>query len=150
MSAMQSYLDKVGVKTKLRLIDTATVAKEVDKEGTYDWMYGALGVPTDPDQASAGLLSDRLFPAGMNRPKWQSAQLDAAMKAGRSTLDPNERRKHCFEAEKILNEELPYIWMWEPVRPQGINKRVVGMAQRQGILPNMSPYRAVEQWWIQS
>jgi peptide/nickel transport system substrate-binding protein len=150
MVAMQSYLGQVGVKTQIRLIDTATVTKEVDKDGTYDWMYGALGVPLDPDQATAGIASDRLYPAGQNRPKWKNAALDAEMKAGRVSLDQSERQKHYYEAERILNDELPYIWLWEPQRPQAVSKRVIGMAQHQGLVYNMSAYRAIHEWWIKA
>ncbi|HVB97611.1 MAG TPA: hypothetical protein VNG11_07750, partial [Chloroflexota bacterium] len=150
MAAMQAYLQQVGIKVNIRLIDTATVGREVDQQGTYDWMYGALGVPLDPDQATLGLVSTAIYPAGMNRPKWKNSQLDALMEKGRTTLDPKERQKYYYQVDEILADELPYIWLWEPVRPLGINKRVIGMAEHQSLVYNMSAYRAPQEWWIKS
>ena len=72
MESIQAYLDLVGIKVSLRQIDGATVRKEVDEDGTYDWMYGALGVSVDPDQATAGLDSTMVHPArSQSRPLQQ-------------------------------------------------------------------------------
>lgn len=149
LEAMQAYLDMVGIKVELRQIDGATVRREVDEEGSYDWLYGALGCSVDPDQTTAGLDSTMVHPRGANRPRYNNPRVDELLAQGRQLVDQAGRQPIYWEIDEIVNDELPYIWLWEPNRPDAINKRVVGMAENAGRVYNMPPYMAAETWQIQ-
>lgn len=45
----------------------------------------------------------------------ENDDLDAALDAGRSTLDPDERRAAYDEVQQVLNEELTHIWLYGQV-----------------------------------
>ena len=44
-----------------------------------------------------------------------SPELDAALDAGRGTLDPDERRVAYDDTQRILNEELTHLWLYDVV-----------------------------------
>lgn len=45
----------------------------------------------------------------------ESPELDAALDAGRATLDPDERRAAYDDVQRILNEELSHLWLFGQV-----------------------------------
>jgi len=151
METIQQMLVAVGVKTSLRLVpDDPPWEKEVYNEATYDLAFAAQGVPLDPDQATALIDSRKIYPNGVNYSRYKNPRVDQLLDAGRAAAVQSERQKIYQEIDKILNEDLPYIWLWEPAAVTAINKRVVGMAERQAALPNTPPLNEIHKWWIAS
>ena len=52
--------------------------------------------------------------------------MDELFKAGRATTDRAERKKIYTEIATILNDELPWIFLWSPNSIFAYNKRLVG------------------------
>ncbi|MDP3059136.1 MAG: hypothetical protein Q8N36_06725, partial [bacterium] len=90
----------------------------------------ALGLDPDPyamfhsSQAAKNAAGEIV---GFNRPQYKSAAADKLIEAGRLTVDVNERRKIYQELDILLNQDLPYIWVFQ-------RSVVVAMANRiQGV-----------------
>ena len=75
--------------------------------------------------------------------------MDELLAKGRQLVTLEDRQPVYQEIDQIVNEELPYIWCWEPERPDAVNKRIVGYAENDGKVYNMPPYFAVETWSIE-
>lgn len=108
MEAIQQYLEAVGVNVELQFDDGSGVrAKEVE-EGTWHLIYGSFGAQPAPSNLSAVW-----GPPGEKNFTYRSDAFNAAMEAGLRTYDRDEQAQHYQEAVKILNEDAPWVWLFD-------------------------------------
>lgn len=108
MEAVQQYLAAVGITVELKLDDgSGARAKEVE-EGTWHMIYGSFGA-----QPSPANLSVVWGPAGEKQFTYQSEAFNAEMDAALATYDREEQAKHYQAAVKILNEDSPWVWLFD-------------------------------------
>jgi ABC-type transport system substrate-binding protein len=55
---------------------------------------------------------------------YNNADLDALLEQGRGSLDPEERMKIYADAQRIVREEAPVIFMWGFHSVWGVNNNV--------------------------
>lgn len=143
--AIQSYLAAVGINVEPRLVDGAGFNQAlVDK--TFQAGYGANGQGLDP---SIGALITK---CGTQRAMgYCNERVDELFNLGLSKATREERAPYYQEISRILNQELPKIWLWYEVRPMGFNKRIVGLAehfQQQPLLMFDTPiYNEIHTWY---
>ena len=65
-------------------------------------------------------------PDGRNRGRYKNPRIDELTDQGRLVIDIDERKKIYSEIQKILAEELPYIFLWYPHNIVVMNERVQG------------------------
>ena len=107
--AMQQDLEKVGVRAKFQMHDTRafTPLVEQGKGGPmYEWSWGYYSV-FDAD----GILWDMLHSSSPFA-YYNNAELDRLLLEGRSTLDEETRKRVYSQAQKIIRDESPAIFMW--------------------------------------
>lgn len=108
MEAIQQYLGAVGITVELRLDDGSGVrAQELD-EGTWDLIYGSFGTQPAPSN-----LSVIWGPAGEKIYSYTSDEFNTEMEAARRTNDRDEQAVHYQAAVKILNEDSPWVWLFD-------------------------------------
>ena len=66
------------------------------------------------------------MPAGGNYGHYKNDKLDELFSAGRGTTDQAQRKKIYTEAATIMNEELPWIYLWSPNSIFAHSKKLVG------------------------
>lgn len=108
MEAMQQYLAAVGIQTELRFDDGSGVRTEEFNEGTWHLTYGSFGV-----QPSPANLSVIWGPQGQETYHYVSEEFNSAMDAALRTYDRDEQAKFYKKAIRILNEDLPWVWLFD-------------------------------------
>ena len=63
---------------------------------------------------------------GRNYGHYSNPQLDDLFKQGRATPDKAQRKQIYTKAAQLLNEELPWIFLYSPNAISGYNKRLQG------------------------
>ena len=58
-------------------------------------------------------------PDGRNRGRYSNPRIDELTEAGYKTINVEERKKIYSEIQKILAEDLPYIFLWYPHKYRG-------------------------------
>lgn len=121
---MQEHWQSIGVEMEIREAPWATMftqLREGDMDaGMFNWTHGGwLGEP----DATAALHSE----GATNFTGWSHERIDELLEKGTREIDPDKRRPIYSEIQKIIAEEVPflflYYWDWYQVftpRIQGL------------------------------
>ena len=107
MEAIQQYLQAVGINTELRFDDGSGVRAAEFTDGTWFLSYGAFGAQTGPSN-----LPVVWGAPGFKTYGFSNADFDAACEAALRTYDRDEQAQHYQEAIRILNDESPWVWLF--------------------------------------
>lgn len=108
--AMQRDLEAVGIRAEFETLSDGNVFTTRHNEGNggdmmnYNW--GSYSV-FDAD----GIYWDMLHSSSIFT-YYNNADLDALLEQGRGSLDPDERMQVYADAQRIVREEAPMIFMW--------------------------------------
>ncbi|MDN7241652.1 ABC transporter substrate-binding protein [Planococcus sp. N028] len=112
---VQQYLMKTGFDVKLNAMEWNAMIQDVVVNRDYEMSLNWWRYPADPD-LSAYMHSNAV--KGNNIPGYKNPELDKLLEAGAQTSDVEERKKIYAEAQKLMSEELPYIFLWYPQEAQ--------------------------------
>jgi peptide/nickel transport system substrate-binding protein len=139
----QQELKAVGIDMKLQEAPVATITEKLRKgemdASLFNWTYG--GSYGDPDP-SLTLRTN----GGNNWSHFENARVDTLIDAGLREVNPTKRKQIYSEIQKIVAEEVPFLylmyWDWYNV----FNKRIKGLPQAAFNGPQL--YRKANEWWI--
>ena len=126
-TVIQSNLKAVGVNVALQTMEWgAFLAKLRTKEQemfALSWMAGA----EDPDLVMYPLLhSSQWTPNGPNRAMYRNARFDELLSQARAITDQAKRAEMYREAQRILHNDPPWIFIDHEVQTAAHAKRVQG------------------------
>jgi peptide/nickel transport system substrate-binding protein len=121
---MQAQLGEAGIKMKVNLVDGATLISNGNAKNFEMISYQWSGRP-DPDgnvyQFFKTSPGTSLNWSGISNPK-----LDALLDQTREVSSQAERKKLYSEVTRILQDELPMIFVVHPVEPKAFSPKVQG------------------------
>jgi peptide/nickel transport system substrate-binding protein len=91
------------------------------KEKTFDMYFMAWGLTPEPDPYN--IFHSK---GSQNRNGYSNPKVDELIVKAREELDMNKRKELYHELYKVLNEDLPYIFMYQRNDLNAKNMRVVG------------------------
>jgi peptide/nickel transport system substrate-binding protein len=144
---LQNWKD-VGIDARLNggaLKDFNLFYDSLDADDpSFETFNGGWGLATDPDPAGIWLSTDK-----WNMWRWYSEKSDELIKAGvKFPEDPSKdvvehRKEIYYEWQKLVNEELPMIFMFQPLDVYAANKSL------QNVDANaFTVQKDVHLWWI--
>jgi ABC-type transport system substrate-binding protein len=107
----------IGVDASFESIDQATLISQI-VFGDYQAVLWRSHNWVDPDFNYIFWHSSYAAPLGelsINFTHLENDELDAALDAGRSTLDPDARREAYDTVQRVLNQELTHLWLFGQV-----------------------------------
>lgn len=107
MEAIQQYLGAVGINVELRFDDGSGARTQEQQDGTWHMIYGSFGTQPAPSN-----LSVVWGPAGEEMFSYSSEEFNTEMEAALRTNDRDEQAAHYQAAVKILNEDSPWVWLF--------------------------------------
>jgi peptide/nickel transport system substrate-binding protein len=127
-TVMQSNLKAVGVTVSLQTMEWgAYLAKLRSKEQdlfALSWMAGS----EDPDMVMYPLLhSSQWTPNGPNRALYKNERFDELLAQARQTTDQAKRVQLYRDAQKILVEDAPWVFVDHEIQIAATSKRVQGL-----------------------
>jgi peptide/nickel transport system substrate-binding protein len=120
---IQQQLAKVGITATILQLESGAALTRI-RAKDFDLQVTQWGTLIDPD--------DFLYPmfvtnGGWNRSGFSDPQVDKVLTQGRSVLDPSERKKIYLEAEKLIAEKAPYVFLYRPKRYAAFQSYVKGL-----------------------
>ena len=113
---VQQQLEALGVKVSLMPVDSATWAAlllEPDKRTTWDMAFNSGGAQgLSPSQTAQYYGCENLTAIQMQT-AYVNCELTALFEEASSTLDPQARDDLYHDAARILNEDVPDLWLWQ-------------------------------------
>lgn len=125
---MQDQFREAGMQVELLEVEITELIRRITAaEADFDlFLNGGDTYRADPNISALFYASANLAPAGSNYSRYANPALDALYVEGRSTTDQTERKRVYTEAAKILNEDVPNIYLWSPNGLFAVNNRVQG------------------------
>jgi peptide/nickel transport system substrate-binding protein len=121
---MQAQLAEAGITTKVKLVDSATLISDGNARNFEMVSFQWSGRP-DPDGNTYQFL--RTTPGtSFNWSGISNPQVDALLDRTREVSNQAERRKLYSELTKLLQDELPMIFIIHPIEPKAFSPRVQG------------------------
>jgi len=109
--AVADYLTKAGLKVKTTILEWAAYLPETIK-GEFDLaLLGWSTVTLDADYGLYALFHSANFPPGFNRARYNNTMVDELLYGGRISPNATERAQLYEEAQEIIWEEAPWIFL---------------------------------------
>lgn len=124
---VQQYWKAIGVDAQPDVTDWNTYIQNVIVKRQYNASLAWWSTPADPDvwpyyaSSQAG--------KGFNIPGYKSATIDKLLDDGRTARTEADRVKVYNELQKVLADELPYLYLWYPQGIVALNKQVQGTGE---------------------
>lgn len=104
-------LGKAGITVRVLPYEWGTFYRDV-RTGNFE-MYSLSWVGiNEPDILYDVCHSSRVPPHGMNRDRFENAEVDSLVEKGRATMDEGERKEIYKKVQRIVFDELPFIPLW--------------------------------------
>ncbi|MET3290376.1 ABC transporter substrate-binding protein [Brevibacillus fluminis] len=140
---IQAFLADVGVKVNLKKIAYATAREMIDK-GEFDLCLGVWSPDfADPFMFMNYWFDSNNFGLAGNRAFYKNDKVDQLVRQAATTNNKDERTKLYQEAQKIVIDDAPYIYLYQKDYIVPISKKLKGfvynpMLENMYNLPDLS------------
>jgi peptide/nickel transport system substrate-binding protein len=128
----QQYKD-IGININLVAVDIPDYVNRVvsgakdGKTGDFQLVVISGGVMgQDPNVTAKYIATNAATPTGSNYNHYSNPQVDDLLAKGKATTDIAQRKAIYTQMAQILNDEVPWIYLWQLNSIYGVNKRVQG------------------------
>lgn len=136
---IQKALAQLGVEFEVKPMDQKVVLDQIRSQpwdfDAYFMGWGGTPDRIDPQTFTYSMMhSSEAKHLGNNRQGYASAEYDRIADAGKRAMDPEERKKHIFEAQKKAAEDVPIVPLYFNDEYNAYNKeRLEGVVNQGGI-----------------
>lgn len=124
---IQQQMREVGLQVDLRPVEVAELRRRYIEETDYDlFLFGGGQYRAEPSLTAIYYHSKNLTPAGGNGTHYVNPEIDQLLDAGVATSDLDERAQIYHEVARIINEDVPTIFLWSPNSIYGVSSRLEG------------------------
>ncbi len=116
---------KIGVALEINYMDFNALVDAVYEEQDFDMYNMAWSLSIDPD-AHAIFHSSQAVKSGNNAVQFINERNDELLEAGRREFDQEKRKEIYEEWALLINEELPYIFIYQREEWNVVNNRIKG------------------------
>ncbi len=123
---IQQQFKEVGITME---IVPAEATEYTRRRNAGDFDLGQVGggiFRQDPNVSGKYMETINWVPVGGNYGHYTNTRLDELFPQGRGTPDLAQRKKLYTEAATIMNDELPWIYLWSPNSIFAVSKKLVG------------------------
>ncbi len=130
--AVVGYLDKVGVKVKMQVMEWATYINALAvpaKQANWDlYLLGWAPSTGDADWALRTILTTAMWPPdGGNDALYGNPSVDALILKGMTNTDPNVRLNAYQQVQQLVLNDAPWIFLHVQDQITGVRNRVAGV-----------------------
>jgi len=119
---IQWRLAQVGIKVNIRVIEWSTLINEFIDKKRFEALLLGWSIGVDPDQYDIW-HSSKTGTKELNFISYANTDVDRLLEAGRRTFDMAERKRIYGEFQKIIAEDVPYIFLYVPYALPIVHRR---------------------------
>lgn len=124
MTIAQEAWRKLGIDIKVQAFEWTVFLEEFVEVGNFDaFVLGWGGAAINPDK-HALWHSSQSHPHEKNFGAYQSVRADELIMKIRVSYDPDETIRLTHELHRVIAEDQPYTFLYEPLRPYVFDKRI--------------------------
>jgi peptide/nickel transport system substrate-binding protein len=118
-------LRKVGLKVKVEVLEFSMFLKHLNEGNMQAWIAPWTGYK-DGDHLHFVFHSSRVPPLGANRGTYVNHKLDQLLDKAKSESSLSVRQKLYKQAQEIIADDVPYVFLWHRVGHVVTRKSVAG------------------------
>jgi peptide/nickel transport system substrate-binding protein len=126
-AVFQQQLREVGIVLDIRSFEAATFMADVTHGEFQMYSLRWVGGNEDPDMFNYAFHSSNIIPKGANRQHYNNPRVDALIEKAQTELDQDARKREYAEIQRILANDLPYVYLWYFDNVMVYSKRVHGL-----------------------
>jgi len=142
----QQNWKSIGVDVKVEFIEWAVLCEQYLDKAKFEAYQLGWGLGLDPDCYlffhSSAAVDEKGQLVGFNDVEYKNPTLDKLLEDGRTEMDQGKRKEIYTQVQKILNEDLPYIFLYTRNNVAAMSKKVQGV-----VWSTLGPIFP-EKWWI--
>src|SRR5438876_645944 len=119
---IQEQLRRMGIRVQLEQLETSTES-ERESRGAFDAALGSWTMGSSPDGIKGGWTTSGIGKYGVNYGGYSNPRfdvlLDSALRA-----EAAQARDIFSRAFAVINEDAPAVWLYEPRKIMGIDRRL--------------------------
>jgi peptide/nickel transport system substrate-binding protein len=119
---IQSMAGEAGIRINLEIVEFGALLSQLNTQRFEAARLGWSGRP-DPDGNIYGFF---VTGGGLNNSAYSNSRLDGLLDAGRLLTRPELRRRAYADILTVLNEDLPYIFLYWPKEYKTMSPKVAG------------------------
>ncbi len=124
---IQEQLREVGFQMELLQVDVAENQRRSIQSTEFEIKNVGGGVfRADPSVSGTYMTTDTWTPGGGNYGHYSNPEIDRLYPEAKAVKDLDERKRLYTEIAQLLNEELPWIFLYSPNSVYGVSNRFQG------------------------
>jgi len=143
LSLVQAQWKEVGVQAEIRLVDVGTLFGNMLPNNQFQTGYSYIGRYVDPNIDDLYLDRDK-YGNKSNYSGYSNPKVDELLVASGQTADQAKRKQYLAEAQAIIAEEVPQLYISWRANNTAVNKRVHGYLPT----PGYNEMWNAADWWV--
>lgn len=123
--AIAAQLQRIGIEVKVESLEFGVFMDQL-KEGAIGAWLGSWTGFKDPDHLFFAFNSSMFPPNGGNRGRFSNADVDRLTLQGKNETEPTKRKSIYDEAQRLIADEAPYVFLWHPLSVAVTRKNISG------------------------
>jgi peptide/nickel transport system substrate-binding protein len=144
LSLVHAQWKDIGIQAEINLVDVGTMFGNMHPNNEFETTYSYIGRYVDPDIGSLYLDRDK-FNNMNNYVGYSNAKVDDLIVASQQTADLDKRTEYLKEAQAIIAEEVPQLFIGWRANTTAVNTRVQGYKPA----PGYNELWNVAEWWLE-
>lgn len=144
LSLVHAQWKEVGIEAEINLVDVGKMFGDMHPNNNFETSYSYIGRYADPD-IGALYLDREEFDNKSNYTGYSNPEVDELILKSQRTANRQERGEYLREAQAIIAEEVPMLFIGWRANTTAVNERV------QGYKPQPSGYGEmwnIREWWV--
>lgn len=136
---------EIGVELAIEVLPAQNLQQTIKERGYQMLLFGEI-LNTDPDPFSLWHSSQKRDP-GLNLALYDNKSVDDLLEKARQTLNPLERMRQYQDFQKLIVEDVPAIFLYNPLyiyaqtnNIKGFNNKIISMPSER--------FSNIEKWYI--
>ena len=131
LNIIQQNWKDIGVEAKVEYIEWSVLCAQYLDVAKFEAYALGWSLGVDPDFYlyfhSSSAVNEKGQLVGFNDVEFKNPDLDKLLEQGRATMDPAKRKEIYIQAQKIVNEQLPYVFLYSQHVTSAMSNRIKGV-----------------------
>lgn len=144
---IEKQWEALGIQIDIEVLPTPELQQAIKDRSYEALLFGAV-LNIDPDPFSLWHSSQKKDP-GLNLALYDNKAADTILEEARQTLNPLERAKKYDDFQRIVIEDVPAVFLYNPLYIHGQAKKIKGSNGKLISLPS-DRFINIEKWYIET
>ncbi len=143
---LQEQWSKIGAKVELKILSVSEIQQDYIRPREYQALLFGEVLGEEPDPFSFWHSSQKRDP-GLNLALYDNSEVDKILLSIRATVDPEKRKEKYQEFQKLIIEDAPVVFLYNPYYLYPVSKKIKGIEIKSISVPSKR-FSGIENWYM--